>query len=559
MKKLQIFALLFMLNLISHASIKNVPSAYSTIQSALNACQLGDTVLVNSGIYYENIIWPNIANIKLFSNGDSSNTIIDGSNLNSVIIFDSVNTIDTFTVIKGFKIRNGNLTGVNSFGGGIFINKCSPKFIEVNITQNNISGSSLAYGAGVYAYESDALFLNSSISFNKILYGTWAYGGGIYIEKGSLKLVNTVFNNNNINSYSWGYGGGIYCIKSNSNFNYCNVNDNLIFASSWAFGGGLYLADSSFTLIQNTIINNNKLKSLSWSMGNGIAVFLSNVEVTNTEITNNKSDSLGSWHYGGGINLTYSSCKLTNVLIAKNSLGKDANWIFGGGIAFINFSSLGFDTIDLMNATITDNKKTDSTLFYAGSVYCSFCEKIYFKAKNSIFYNQSAALEFITDTLQLDISYSNINGGYIGLGNINLPPGFVSLTDFHLTANSPCLNSGNVAGSPAFDLDNNPRPIPINTNPDIGCYEFQLNSKVESLYNQKQVIIYPNPNNGQFILEIDHDAIVTISDAIGRTFYNKQLSSGKNTLLLNHASTGIYFIKIETHNLNYNKSIFINN
>ena len=99
--------------------LHNVPENYLTIQSALNAAQTGDTVLVQPGIYSENIIWPEINGIKLISAGDSSNTVIDGGGFSSVIYINPQSaTIDTTTLIQGFKITNGGNVG---FGGGLCI------------------------------------------------------------------------------------------------------------------------------------------------------------------------------------------------------------------------------------------------------------------------------------------------------------------------------------------------------------------------------------------------------------------------------------------------------
>ena len=47
---------------------------------------------------------------------------------------------------------------------------------------------------------------------------------------------------------------------------------------------------------------------------------------------------------------------------------------------------------------------------------------------------------------------------------------FISKTDYHVHAASPCMNLANIAWSPAFDLDNGARPLPLGTNPDMGCY-----------------------------------------------------------------------------------------
>ena len=87
---------------------RNVPSAYSTIQSALNACHFGDTVYVQPGTYTEHLVWPATDYIKLISAGDSSNTIIDAtSNGRCITINHPVGVIDSTVIIRGFKITRG--------------------------------------------------------------------------------------------------------------------------------------------------------------------------------------------------------------------------------------------------------------------------------------------------------------------------------------------------------------------------------------------------------------------------------------------------------------------
>ena len=112
----------------------NIPTDYSTIQAGLTAAGTNDTVLVQPGTYTENIIWPETNGIKLISAGDSSNTIIDGGGISSVIYMNPQSaTIDTTTLIQGFKITNG---GNVSEGGGILCIGASPQFKSLMILGN---------------------------------------------------------------------------------------------------------------------------------------------------------------------------------------------------------------------------------------------------------------------------------------------------------------------------------------------------------------------------------------------------------------------------------------
>src|SRR5262245_23192392 len=64
----------------------NVPADYPTIQSAINAANNGDTVLVAPGTYYENINFNGKA-ITVTSSSGASATIIDGSHNGTVVTF----------------------------------------------------------------------------------------------------------------------------------------------------------------------------------------------------------------------------------------------------------------------------------------------------------------------------------------------------------------------------------------------------------------------------------------------------------------------------------------
>ena len=78
------------------------------------------------------------------------------------------------------------------------------------------------------------------------------------------------------------------------------------------------------------------------------------------------------------------------------------------------------------------------------------------------------------------VTYSLVQGGYVGAGNINEDPEFVDSAndDLQLASDSPCIDAGDntVPGMPAVDLDGKPRFIDGNGDMsalvDMGAYEY---------------------------------------------------------------------------------------
>ena len=270
---------LFTLALSAHSqTVINVPSDYSTIQIALNNAIEGDTVLVQPGTYYENIIWPATNNIKLISIGDSSNTIIDGSNLSSVISFISDNIINTTTIIKGFKVTNG---GNVSQGAGIAISKSGPTISNCWITRN----ISQQDGGGMffsYCTESKPILKNTIINDNEAL----SRGGGIYIDKCYGYDMNFIIDKVLISENKCGQQGAGICI---------NTADSLVITNSFFInnkvnynGGGIcFLNGGATARISNTAFIRNNASS---GLGGGIRIYHNiKIDIINSTFFNNEA------------------------------------------------------------------------------------------------------------------------------------------------------------------------------------------------------------------------------------------------------------------------------
>ncbi len=144
-------------------------------------------------------------------------------------------------------------------------------------------------------------------------------------------------------------------------------------------------------------------------------------------ITDNLAD--GS---GGGIDCEYDTPVIVNCLIARNVA---THWA-GGGI---------FGSALVYGCTITENQAPGGGGGGVGGNY----SPIY----NSILWaNEPDQAQYVI------VSYSNVQDGWPGEGNINADPLFVDPAggDYHLQAGSPCIDTGDPAFLPLpgeVDLD----------------------------------------------------------------------------------------------------------
>ena len=258
MKKYYYTLISLLLFLYSNATIINVPKDQPTIQAGVNVAIDGDTVLVQPGIFVENINYngKNITVASLFLTTQDtsyiSQTIIDGDSITSVVFFD--NGEDSTAVLCGFTIRNG-LGGIfypgggtepEFHGGGITCRHWSSPIIRNIVIAEN---SSTYAGGGIYCKDSHPYLTNITIKENYS--NGWDGGGGIYCRQASIDLQNVTITGNT--SY---LGGGI-CGWWGCNINLQNVT---ITNNSANTGGGIYCKNSTVYL-QNSTIKHNSASS----------------------------------------------------------------------------------------------------------------------------------------------------------------------------------------------------------------------------------------------------------------------------------------------------------
>ena len=192
-------------------TILNVPDDYATIQTAIDAAADGNVVLVQPGIYRENINF-NGKNITVTSLYYSTNdvsyvwkTIIDGSNPidvldASVVIIENGET--NLAKLSGFTLRRGSgsyrLAGYsfNYIGAGIFVRDASPVLEQLYIV-DNVLHSTNGSGSGIY-FDGGGII---DFSFIKLERNYNAPCITIKNSDGTLQNIEAISNSSGINTF----------------------------------------------------------------------------------------------------------------------------------------------------------------------------------------------------------------------------------------------------------------------------------------------------------------------------------------------------------------------
>lgn len=486
------------------------------------------------------------------------NIIITSNSANyyggGLYLINSEVTLDTFEIRSNISIYNSTQSGgggiccnnsilelhegyiahnvVRYLGGGIYCTDSSNMVISnVIVNENIVNASSSNSGCGIHIYNSIA-----NISGAEIVGHDAVNGGGLYALDSECNIENTLFIDNTANR-----GAGVYMDNSNGNL----INLNLTNNDAEYDGGGMYLSDFSGDILNVTITDGmandgsgiyllrfgeGEIDSLTLinNIGTDGTLYLqsSNPIISNLIINDNTGDCiymgssdpvisnalLANGNYG--LLMYYSDPTISHTVIKNNLKGiycYNSNPILncvqitghlsstpGGGIQLLS-SSLA----RLNNVTISDN----ITFENGGAIYIDNSVAI---LENCIL-KENIPNEIFKLTGGANVNYSNISGGFYGLGNFDLDPIFNDPEngDYSLTVNSPCVDMGNPASS--YDPDG--------TRADIGTYYFDHSQPAGPLPKITSIIDVPDDEGGFVVINWDASTL-DVAQYQGITHYS---------------------------------------
>ena len=286
------------------ATVINVPADQPTIQAGIDFAVDGDTVLVASGTYVENINF-NGKNIVVTSVEGAENTIIDGNQNGSVVTINSGE--NSTAVLSGFMITNGSGTQAGTYikGGGILVSDASPHLQYLVIYKN-----SAQYGGGISFYNSSSFLENAVLKADTADGAGQSQGGGIYASYCDLTISNLAV----LENYSPYTGGGVMLVHQDGTV----INNAEIYNNESPNGGGVSISESSVT-INNALIFNNKA-----DVGGGLKTWGTETSLVLNRVT--IVENFGEFA-GGGIILQNGSAILSvNTIIWGNDIPQICFW-----------------------------------------------------------------------------------------------------------------------------------------------------------------------------------------------------------------------------------------
>ncbi|MCB2220008.1 MAG: T9SS type A sorting domain-containing protein [Bacteroidetes bacterium] len=346
--------------------------------------------------------------------------------------------------------------------------------------------------------------------------------GGLALSFSAPQLTGFVIRNNGGSGISilGNSNGSVIATFTDGRIDMNNSNQN---------GGGMAIWEDAMVMITNVEITSN-----TGVYGGGMYASSGYITVNESLISFNESIS------GGGIYIENG----THLLMDYGTITHNSVAIAGGGV--YNYDG----NIAITRSTIADNIASES----GGGLYFELYENGENTINSSIVWNNYPDA-IMAPIVQPDVMYSDIMGGFEGIGNLDKDPLFAQPdnNDYQLTwvnypfenaYTSPCIDSGD----PVLALD------PDGTTADMGAFYYQQEMFVTRIAESNwgtSLEVYPNPANNIIYLqgneEISGIEITSLNGQIVKKI--EAVNPGKG-YQISELKQGIYLVRMHDGNGN---------
>lgn len=396
---------------LASARLIRVPLDQPTIQAAIDDADHGDTVLISPGT------WTGPGNFDLDTGGKAivirslggpDSCIIDCQGLGRGLYFHSCES--AATVVLGLTIRGGRA----QFGGGIAGYWCSPKIVDCTITGCRAAGEGGAVSGRYFSLQ----LIDCRLEGNQAM-----DGGGICLDYSpAARLIRCTIRDNTAQRCGGGVCSSVYSTPLLLD---CTISDN-----SALLGGGVSCRDSAAT-IQGCRIEENK----AWDGGGLFTCGACGPQLLDSLLVRNKAT------YGGAAYGTHGTLHLDNCLLAENSAAITGGALYGRQLA---------GTMD--GCTLNCNSAGETR---GGAVTSRASQLV---ITDSILWGNRPDEIHSTAGEHPLVTFSNVAGGFPGLGNLDRNPLFTCAP-----CGSHCLSqlaAGEAEQSPCTDVGSRPARCP---------------------------------------------------------------------------------------------------
>ncbi|UCG50243.1 MAG: right-handed parallel beta-helix repeat-containing protein [Phycisphaerales bacterium] len=219
-------------------------------------------------------------------------------------------------------------------------------------------------------------------------------GAGMYNEWGNPTVVNCTFRRNVAAGAYGAYGGGVFNLNSSLSLRGCRFIENLVYGANVSSAGGAMHSINSDVVVEGCVFRGNEATGYdSDYCGGAISNLKSRLEMSDCSFTDHCSP-------GGTLHSEQNSMvSLNRCLLAGNS---GVIFFSGGRLRLANCTFAGNE-----NTVYGDNWQTTTTL----------------EAANCIFRDNLSNAP-AGSWSQIEVSFSNVQGGFEGEGNIDVDPCF---------------------------------------------------------------------------------------------------------------------------------------